>query len=262
MSDRRQLRKELRAAKRESERKRASRRELLRRIGTALLFGMVVVAAFALPGLLGGEETGLPHPYQRFRDQPTACGTEAAPPEEVMSFVQPEEQTDITPQSTVTATVSTSCGEIVMELDPARSPATVNAFVFLAREGFYNGQVFYRIAENFVTQAGDPEATGLGGPGFVVPDESPEEGFVYEEGVVAMDNRGARTTGSQFFIVIGEQGEHLTNTFNVLGRVVGGEDTLERIAAIETAVAPGTVERSLPLETVYIESIDIEVTGS
>ena len=262
MSDRRQRQKELRAAKRESERKRASRRELIRRIGTALLFGLVVVAAFALPGLLGGSEGELPSPYQRFLDQPTACGSEAPPPEEVMTYEQPEEQTDITPESDVTATIATSCGEIVVELDPSRSPATVDSFVFLAREGFYDGQVFHRVVEDFEVRAGDPEATGLGGPGFVVPDEPPEEGFEYEEGVVAMDNRGARTTGSQFFIVIGEAGAHLTNTFNVLGRVVRGEDTLDRIAAVDTAVAPGSVERSLPLETVYIESIDIEVDGS
>lgn len=262
MSDRRQRQKEQRAAKRETERKRASRRELVRRIGTALLFGVAVVAAFALPGLLEGDEDELPSPYQRFRDQPTACGAEAPPPEEVRSFPAPEEQTDITEQSTVTATIVTSCGEIVVELDPSRSPETVNSFVFLAREGFYEGQVLHRIIDDFVIRGGDPEATGLGGPGYALADEFPEEGFVYEEGVVAMDNRGARTTGSEFFIVIGEAGVHLTNTFNVLGRVIGGEDTLQRITDIETTTAPGTVERSLPVETVYIESIDIEVTGS
>ncbi|MBW3667046.1 MAG: peptidylprolyl isomerase [Actinobacteria bacterium] len=261
MSDRRQRQKELRAAKRESERKRASRRELARRIGTALLFGIAVVAVFALPGLLD-DESEVSGPYQRFRDQPTACGVERPPPQEVMSFEQPEEPADITPQSTLTATIATSCGDIAVQLDRSRSPETVDSFVFLAREGFYDGQVFYRVVEDFVVRVGDPEATGLGGPGYAVPDEFPEEDFVYEEGVVAMDNRGAGTTGSQFFIVTGEAGVHLTNSFNVLGRVVGGEDTLERIAAIETAVAPGSVQRSLPLETVYIESIDIEVNGS
>lgn len=262
MSDRRQRRKELRAAKRERERKKASRREVARRIGTALLFGLAVVVIFALPGLLGGDDQDLGSTYQEFREQPTACDAEAPPPETPMRFSQPEDQTDITADSEVTATMTTSCGEIIVELDPTRSPATVNSFVFLAREGYYEGQVFHRIVADFVIRGGDPEATGLGGPGYVIPDEFPDSDFVYEEGVVAMDNRGARSTGSQFFIVIGDEATHLTPTFNVLGRVVEGFDTLERIAEVDTTAAPGSVEQSLPLETVYIESIDIEVTGS
>jgi cyclophilin family peptidyl-prolyl cis-trans isomerase len=262
MSDRRQRQKERRTAKKESERKRASRRELTRRIGTALLFGLAVVAIFALPGLLDGDESRLPATYQDFRDQPTACSAEPSPAAEVMVFGQPEGQPDVLPDSQVRATITTSCGDIVVDLDPAASPATVNSFVFLAREGYYNGQVFHRIVEDFVIQGGDPEASGMGGPGYLIADEFPGQGFVYEEGVVAMFNRGARSTGSQFFIVIGEDAVHLTPTFNVLGRVVQGDDTLERIAAVETATSPGSVEQSLPLETVYIDSIDIEVTGS
>lgn len=262
MSDRRQRRKELRAAKREKERKRESRRELIRRIGTALLFGLAVVALFALPGLLDDGDQELPAGYQDFREQPTACGAEAPPPEETMSFTEPEEQSDITAESEVTATIATSCGDIVVELAPGTSPATVNSFAFLARRGFYDGQVFHRIVEDFVIQGGDPEATGVGGPGYVITDEFPASDFVYEVGVVAMANRGARSTGSQFFIVIGEDAIHLTPSFNILGQVVEGEDTLERIAAVETATAPGSVEQSLPLETVYIESIQIEVAGS
>lgn len=262
MSDRRQRQKERRAAKKESERKRASRRELIRRIGTALLFGLGVVALFALPGLLDGDQSELPGTYQNFRDQPTACGSQPPPAAQIMVFGQAEGQSDVLPESEVRATITTSCGDIVVDLDPAASPATVNSFVFLAREGFYDGQVFHRIVEDFVIQGGDPEASGMGGPGYFIADEFPGEGFVYEEGVVAMANRGARSTGSQLFIVIGEDGAHLTPSFNVLGRVVAGDDTLERISALKTATAPGSVEQSLPLETVYIESIDIEVTGS
>jgi peptidylprolyl isomerase len=262
MSDRRQRRKELRAAKREQERKRASRRELVRRIGTALLFGLAVVAVFALPGLLEGGEADLPSAYEEFRGQPTACRAEPPPAETPMSFSEPEPQTDVTAGIEVTATVVTSCGEIVIELDPAASPASANSFVFLAREGYYDGQVFHRVVDGFMIQGGDPEATGRGGPGYVIADEFPDSDFVYEEGVVAMGNRGARSTGSQFFIVVGDDAAHLTPTFNVLGRVVEGHQTLERITEVETAAAPGSVERSLPLETVYIESIDIEVTGS
>lgn len=262
MSDRRQRQKEQRAARREAERKQEQRRELGRRLLTAFLFGLIVVAIFAVSGIFGGD-SDTPTSYEGFRDQPTACGAEAPPPEQIMSFDAPEEQTDITASSQVTATIETSCGEIVIELDPANYPETVNSFVFLARQGFYDGQVFHRVAEDFVIEGGDPEANGTGGPGYIIADEFPDDDeFVYEEGTVAMANRGSRSTGSRFWIVIGEDARHLTPLFNVLGEVVSGQDTLDRIADIETGVAPGTVEESLPRETIYIEAITIDVSGS
>lgn len=180
-----------------------------------------------------------------------------------MSFDAPEEQSDITASSNVTATIETSCGEVVLDLNPAEYPETVNSFAFLAREGFYDGQAIHRIAEDFVVQGGDPEADGTGGPGYIIEDEFPEDDeFTYEEGTVAMANSGSRSTGSQFFIVIGDDARHLTPLFNVLGEVVSGQDTLERIAAIDTRVAPGSVEESLPRESIYIESVSIEVDGT
>lgn len=262
MSDRRQRQKEQRAAKRETERKQEARKELGRRITTALVFGLVVVGIFVVGGVFGGESSDLPGSYEGFRAQPTACGAEQPPEETLMTFDAPANQADITSSSTVTATMNTSCGEIVMELNNQLAPETVNSFVFLAREGFYDGQVFHRIFENFVFQGGDPEANGTGGPGYVVDDERPPDDFVYEVGVVAMANRGARSTGSQFFVVVGENGKFLTNSFNVLGAVTSGFDAIEAIMAIETAAAPGGGEKSLPLESVYIETIEIEVSAS
>jgi peptidyl-prolyl cis-trans isomerase A (cyclophilin A) len=91
----------------------------------------------------------------------------------------------------------------------------------------------------------------------VVPDEFPPDDFIYEEGVVAMANAGGGTTGSQFFVVVGDDARVLNNTFNVLGRVVSGQETLDAIEGLSTSVAPGTNERSRPVETVYIESIEI-----
>ena len=177
-----------------------------------------------------------------------------------MSFDAPEPQNDLAEASSATATIVTSCGEIVIDLNLEDAPATVNSFVFLAREGYYDGTVIHRIAEDFVFQAGDPSADGTGGPGYVVPDEFPESSdFVYEEGVVAMANRGARSTGSQFFVVTGENGRFLTNQFSVLGTVASGQEAMDAIMAVETATAPGSVEQSLPLQTVYIESVTIEV---
>ena len=262
MSDRRQRQKEQRAAKREAEKKQAARSELGRRLGTAGIFGLIVVALLAFTGVFGGETTELPAAYEGFRDQPTACGAEQPPPEQVISFEAPEQQSDVTPTSKVMATLATSCGEVVIELDPAGYPETANSFVFLAREGFYDGQVFHRVVENFMAQGGDPNANGTGGPGYVIADEYPDEEFVYEDGVVAMANRGSRSTGSQFFIVIGEDGRFLTNSFNVLGTVVSGRETMDKIAAVRTGAAVGSSEQSLPLETVYIETVTIDVSGS
>ena len=104
--------------------------------------------------------------------------------------------------------------------EPRRCPGHGQLIRLPRREGYYDGTVVHRIAEDFVFQAGDPSADGTGGPGYVVPDEFPDSEFVYEEGVVAMANRGARSTGSQFFVVTGENGRFLTNQFSVLGTVV------------------------------------------
>lgn len=263
MSDRRRRQKEKRAAKREAERKKESQRELGRRLMTALVFGLIVVGIFVVPGLFsGGDSDSVPATYEDYRQQETACGAEQPPPEEIMTFNAPEPQTDVDESSTVTATIATSCSEIVIDLNNEGAPETVNSFVFLAREGFYDGQVVHRISENFLFQTGDPDANGTGGPGYVVPDEFPADDFAYEEGVVAMQSRGAQSTGSQFMVITGTDGEFLTNQFNVLGRVTSGQETIDRIMAIATARAPGSVEQSRPLETVYIESIRIEVDNS
>lgn len=262
MSDRRQRQKEQRAAKREAERKKESRRELGRRLLTALLFGAVVVAIFAVSGLFGGDGADVPGTYEDYRDQTTACGADRPPSEQVLSFAAPGTVAALAGAGSATATITTSCGDITIELNLDGAPETVNSFVFLADEGFYDGQVIHRISEDYVFQGGDPNANGTGGPGYVIADEYPDEDFVYEEGVVAMANRGSRSTGSQFFVVTGEDGRFLTNNFNVLGKVTSGQDAIDAIMAVETATAPGSVEKSLPLESIYIESIVIDIADS
>ncbi len=262
MTDRRRRQKEQRAAKLEAEKKQTARRELGRRLVTALVFGAVVVGVLALGAFLGNDEGDLPQGYEGFRSQPTACGADQPPAEQVLQFSEPEAQSDISADSQVTAMMETSCGTIGFRLDPSSAPETVNSFVFLAREGFFDGQVFHRIVENFQVQSGDPMADGNGGPGYRISDEFPDPDFVYSPGVVAMYNTGKGTTGSQFFIVIGEDASALNPQFNVLGEVISGDETLDRISQVETATRPGTREKSLPLETVYIESVTIDVTGS
>jgi peptidylprolyl isomerase len=261
MTDRRRRQKEQRAAKREAEKKQEARKELGRRLGTALIFGVVVVGIVVAGAYFGNDEGELPEGYEGFRNQPTACGAEQPDSEPVLSFAAPEPQADVTPEATVTATLLTSCGEIVIELDPAASPATANSFVFLAREGFFDGQVFYRIVENFRAFSGDPAADGSGGPGYQIADEYPADDFVLAPDMVLMDNVGRGTTGSRFFILTGDAAAALNPQFNLLGEVVSGQETLEAIANVETAVRPGSAEQSLPLETVYIDQATVEVTA-
>lgn len=259
MSDRRHRQKELRAAKKEAEKKKSARRELTRRILTAFGFGAVVVGFFALGAIFDGGGS-LPTGYEAFRAQETACGAEQPPAQSVEQYEAAEAQTDLETATAATATIQTSCGEIVIDLD-LDNPATVNSFVFLAREGFYDGQVFHRVLPDFVIQGGDPEANGTGGPGYNVPDEFPSADFRYEAGVVAMDNRGRGTTGSDLFIVVGDASS-LNPQFNVLGTVVSGQEAIDAITEIDTGRRPGFREDSLPLETVYIETVTIDVTGS
>ncbi len=221
--------------------------------------GGFVVVLFLVLSFFGQKSQTLPGTYQGYRDQPTACGAEAPPEEGLQTFSAYEPQPDISPEASVTATVSTSCGEFVIELDPKSSPETVQSFVFLARKDFYAGTVFHRILADFVVQGGDPDATGRGGPGYSIPDEYPPSDFEFESGVVAMANRGRGTTGSQFFVVVGQNASSLTPNYNILGRVISGQETLDRIAQVPTATRPNSAEKSLPLETVYIDDITIEV---
>lgn len=260
MTDRRSRQKEQRAAKKAAEKKKAARKELGRRLVTALGFGAVVVGVLVVGGVFAGDGT-LSSTYEKYRSQPTACGAEQPPELEAMQFSEPEEQTDLAGAAAARALIETSCGSIEFDLN-LENGQTVGSFIFLARKGFFNGQVFHRILADFAVQGGDQASDGTGGPGYRIPDELPTEDFTYAPGVVAMANRGRGTSGSQFFIVLGDSASTLNNQFNVLGQVVSGQETLEKIAAVDTARRPGSVEDSLPLESVYIETVSIEITGS
>jgi cyclophilin family peptidyl-prolyl cis-trans isomerase len=130
-----------------------------------------------------------------------------------------------------TATLDTNHGEIVIELDVVRSPQTVNNFIFLARDGFYDGVVFHRVIENFMIQGGDPTGTGMGGPGYKFRDEIEGAGS-YNRGTVAMANSGPHTNGSQFFICHTDTG--LPHSYTIFGKVTSGIDTVDSIATTST----------------------------
>ncbi|MBI2853133.1 MAG: peptidylprolyl isomerase [Chloroflexi bacterium] len=122
---------------------------------------------------------------------------------------------------TYRATIRTSKGDIVVDLFPAKAPGTVNNFVFLAREGFYNNTVFHRVIKDFMAQGGDPTGTGTGGPGYRFEDEFSD--LVHDAGVVSMANSGPNTNGSQFFITYTPQ-HHLDGKHSVFGKVIRGMD--------------------------------------
>ncbi len=156
-----------------------------------------------------------------------------------------------------TATIRTNQGPITIDLFASRAPKTVNSFVFLAREGFYNGIIFHRVIQGFMIQGGDPTGTGTAGPGYQYEDEiDPSLGFE-GPGILAMANRGVgtRTNGSQFFITVAPT-PHLNGNHTIFGRVTGGQDVVTGISLVRT----GQGDR--PVNPVIIQSIEILKNGS
>lgn len=170
------------------------------------------------------------------------------------SYSAPPKMT-IDVNKTYTATMHTTLGDIVIELKAKDAPITVNNFVFLARDKYYDGVTFHRIVPGFVIQGGDPKGDGTGGPGYQFADE-PVKGE-YVKGTLAMANAGPNTNGSQFFIVIDNLTGRLPKNYNLFGMVTTGIDVVDKIAAVPIAVNPSTGERSRPLQQVKINSIDI-----
>jgi cyclophilin family peptidyl-prolyl cis-trans isomerase len=135
----------------------------------------------------------------------------------------------------------------------------VNSFVFLAQEGFFDGTRIHRIDTSIaVLQGGDPTGTGSGGPGYTIPDELTGE-ETYGPGTVAMANRGPDTGGSQFFIVVGDEGHLLDETpnYTVFGRVIRGLDVARRIERIPVQDPEGGIPGQQPAQAVYIEEVVI-----
>ena len=124
------------------------------------------------------------------------------------------------------ATIETEKGKLVLELFAGDVPLTVNNFVFLARDGFYNGTIFHRVIPGFMVQGGDPTGTGRGGPGYRFADEFTKH--IHNGGTLSMANAGPDTNGSQFFITYAPQ-PHLNGKHSVFGHLVSGMDVLETI---------------------------------
>ena len=135
---------------------------------------------------------------------------------------------EIDTDKTYAATIETNRGAIVLDLYPEHAPKTVNNFVFLARQGFYDGVKFHRVIANFMIQGGDPTGSGRGGPGYSFQDELAANPLRHGTGVISMANAGPNTNGSQFFITHSPQ-PHLDGKHTVFGKVIEGQDVVNAI---------------------------------
>ena len=124
--------------------------------------------------------------------------------------------------------LETTRGDILLELYPEHAPKTVNNFLFLIQEGFYDGVTFHRVIENFMIQGGDPTGTGRGGPGYRFEDELVGNPLIHQSKVISMANAGPNTNGSQFFITHLPQ-PHLDGKHTVFGKITQGEDVVDAI---------------------------------
>jgi peptidyl-prolyl cis-trans isomerase B (cyclophilin B) len=134
----------------------------------------------------------------------------------------------IDPKRQYRAKITTDRGVIELELSAQHAPNTVNNFVFLAKECFYDGVTFHRVISDFMIQGGDPTGTGAGGPGYRFEDELNTNPLKHETGVISMANAGPNTNGSQFFITHSPQ-SHLNGRHTVFGKVVKGQDVVNAI---------------------------------
>ena len=161
----------------------------------------------------------------------------------------------IDPSANYTADIRTNQGRITIDLFASQAPKTVNSFVFLAQEGFYNGIIFHRVIPGFMIQGGDPTGTGTAGPGYSYEDEI-DPSLVFDgPGILAMANAGPNTNGSQFFITVAPT-PNLNGNHTIFGRVTGGQDVVSGISLVRTG--PG----DRPINPVIIQSIDILKNGS
>lgn len=156
----------------------------------------------------------------------------------------------IDPTKEYTATLKTDAGDIVVSLAVQETPITVNNFVFLAREKFYDGTIFHRTIKGFMIQGGDPDGTGMGGPGYKFADE-PFTGE-YTRGTLAMANAGPNTNGSQFFIMHADN--PLPPNYTIFGHTISGLEAVDKIAG--AATKPGG-EGSSPVTPIIVRTIEI-----
>ena len=157
----------------------------------------------------------------------------------------------IDPKKKYTATMETTLGTITLQLDPSLAPQHVNSFVFLAREGYYEGVIFHRVIPGFMIQGGDPTGTGQSGPGYEFENENRDTTRTFDTGIVGMANAGPNTNGSQFFIM--DAASRLPpHDYTIFGKVTEGQDVVKAIANAPRNAA------DRPDEKIEMKSVTIE----
>lgn len=214
------------------------------------------VDAFANTTIAAGDATTTV-PSDAATPSDFAYGTTECPPVEGAA-TQTQDFSDsfalcIDPTKTYTAVVQTNMGTYSAVLDAAKAPGTVNNFVSLARNKYFDDTTCHRAIPGFMIQCGDPTATGNGGPGYKFADELPASGE-YKIGSLAMANSGPNTNGSQFFVISGDQGVSLPPNYTLFGQVTDGLDTT--VVALDAAGNPSS-NGMPPLKEIKIESITI-----
>jgi cyclophilin family peptidyl-prolyl cis-trans isomerase len=191
---------------------------------------------------------------------PEGCAVDIPPPSEPKQTYTAAPPMTIDPNKTYTAKMTTTCGEIEIALDTKNAPQTVNSFVYLAHQHFYDGLKFHRVAKDFVVQGGDPKGDGTGGPGYTLPDEPPPDG--YKAGSVAMANAGPGTTGSQFFLTWTDQGAANLGgppyLYSTLGTITNGLDVVAKLGTdVDPNQNPSDPSTQTPPVPIYILEVQI-----
>ena len=263
------------AARRKAEREAANRRRRIisGAVGAVIGLAAIVIGFMLITNHRDSSAASSPTPTVAPTGPPTKTGAVTPKTPQATKVAcggtrpvaadTPKPQFDHAPSSadvlkkgaTYIANIETSCGTIDVQLDPTTAPETVASFVFLARQGYFDGQFFTRIVDSIdVIQAGDPLGTGQGGPGYAIPDELTGK-EKYTPGTVAMANAGPNSGGSQFFIITGPDGANLNGNpnYTIFGSVTAGLDVAKQI----NALLPKGSDEGQPTQAVYIEKITI-----
>jgi peptidylprolyl isomerase len=216
-----------------------------------VISALVVVAVFVGLGVMlvsnwsgtasqtAAEPTPAPFAAEPTLPAGTAQPTVAAPQVTSKTYSAPPPMT-IDPKKNYTATIKTPRGDIVIKLRPDLAPQTVNSFVFLAREGFFNGVTWHRVLQGFMAQGGDPTGTGTGGPGYTVPDEFTNQVNFDRPGLLAMANTGQPNSGGSQFFITTAPAPHLNGHYTIFGEVIKGQDVVNGIPLRDPETNPTT----------------------
>jgi cyclophilin family peptidyl-prolyl cis-trans isomerase len=256
-ADKRQRKKENARLAREAREAAVKRRRRNRTIRNGSIAAAVFVVALGILTLVNHKSS-----KKKVAVSPTTTTTTVAYPAGCVKTVPktstkptfkaaPPMTIDVT--KTYVAHFTTTCGNFDITLDAKDAPKTVNSFVFLAKQGFFDGLKFHRVAKDFVVQGGDPKGDGTGGPGYVLPTEPPKNG--YHKASVAMGNTGAPdTTGSQFFLVLSDAGAKELGgppyLYSTLGDVTAGFDAVTKLGSLynkDQTTDPSTQKTAVPL---------------